>query len=215
MVTNIKTFSALVLLVVANALAPAAAQQTGAGRAPVSISGAVKAIELPAAPAGMAWWRIEEIDVAVPVPDGWKQHRKDGPSFRTFAFSDQPLDRNGLFERGLTVTLLWLPQLPAGSEAQATEIMLRGLAAQIQKSPDNKVLTGTLEEKSGKRVMVIRYRNAPSGIPPIIVHTMFIGDPRTGLVYQIIYEGPEATWEDNWKIGEQILKRVYVAFQAG
>lgn len=212
---NIKKISVLFALVLVNALAPVAAQQTGAGPASVSISGAVKTIELPAAPEGMTWQRIEEIDLAVPVPDGWKQHRKDGPSFRTFAFTDQPLDKAGLFERGLTATMLWLPQLPAGKEAQATDIIMRGLATQIQKSADNKVLTGTMEEKNGKRVMVIRYRNAPQQMPPIIVHTMLIGDPKTGLVYQIIYEGPEATWGENWKTGEQILKRVYIAFQAG
>lgn len=191
----------------------AVAQPADTAKPPVAVAGTIKALDLPPIPSGMSWARIAEIDVAVPVPDGWQRHEKDAPFQRVFAFSDQPLDQNGLFERGLTVKLLWHPQLAKGNEAQAVDAVLRGLAAGVQRNKDNKILKGTLDEKNGKRVMIVRHRNAPTGLVPVIVHTMTIGDPQSGLVYQVIYEGPEATWDENWKIGEQILGRVYVAFQ--
>lgn len=206
------TFRSLPLLfaaLVALAIGPAYAQKSGPFQPPANFSGAINAVSLPDAPAGLEWKRLEAINMAVLVPLGWKRHEKRGPYQRVASFSDEPLDRDGRFERGLTIRLFWHPQAAAGNEALAVDSLLGSLASGITADErNNKVINATLESQHGKRVMIIRYRNAPEGQMPIIVHCMHIGDPRTGLVHQIILESPEPTWDDNWKLGEQISRRI-------
>jgi hypothetical protein len=183
---------------------------------PIQFRPAVRESALPPAPKGFVWQRLEAIEVAVVTPESWKMHQKDDAVTKTFAFSGDPLNDKGQFETGLTVRLMWHPQTLPGNEAKAAESVMAGIAKAIYNNKsDNQVIRSTLDDKAGKRVMIIRYRNAPAGLPPIVVHAMAIGDSRTGLVYQIIFESPERQWDDSWKIGEQILSRVSVFFQKG
>ena len=94
--------------------------------------------------------------------------------------------------------------------------MLQSIADGIQSNKtDNKVLKGTLEDRANKKMLIVRYRNAPANLPPIVIHTVAIGDPLTGFVYEFIFESPEASWEDNWTIAEPMFRRILILFQRG
>jgi hypothetical protein len=172
--------------------------------------------QLPEPPDGYIWHRIEELQAAVITPPDWKRYAKDGPNSRVVAFSPQPLDQNNQFDTGLTTRLIWHPQLSAGTEAKAMNEVLASIVRGIESNKaDNKVLRGTVEDRAGKKMLIVRHRNAPANLPPIVVHTVAIGDPATGLVYEFIFESPESSWEDNWKIAEPIFRRIFVLFQRG
>ena len=37
-----------------------------------------------------------------------------------------------------------------------------------------------------------------------------IANDRTGMIYVVLFEAPEAEWEKAWKIGEPILKQLII-----
>ena len=43
-----------------------------------------------------------------------------------------------------------------------------------------------------------------------MMHNLLIANDKTGSMYLIIFEAPEKEWEDAWKIGEPILKKLYI-----
>lgn len=181
---------------------------------PVNFKSMLKSINLPTPPPGFVWQRIEAIEVAVLTPKDWKKYQKEGSFQKVFAFSNESLDEKGFFETGLTVKLWWHQQAAPGNEAKAVESILAGIVHGIESNKvDNKVLRGTLEEMSDKKKLIVRYRNAPKGLTPIIVYSVSIGDPKTGLVYQFIFEGQEAQWDEKWKIGMKILNQLIILFQ--
>ena len=182
---------------------------------PVQFQPAVREWALPMLPIGFVWQRIEAIEVAVPTPEDWKMHHKREAYGKTYAFSGEPLNDKGQFETGLTVQLTWHPQLSSINAAKAADLALQAISKSILNKADNQLLRGTLDNKAGKKVLIVRYRNAPPNLTPIIVHIMVIADPLTGLIYQFTFESPESQWAESWKIGEQILSRVSVFFQRG
>jgi hypothetical protein len=184
------------ILLLAGVALDGAAQ--GASNPPVAFVTDVRAAELPAPPAGFVWHRLDDIQVAVVTPADWKKFAKQDGNAKTIAFSPKPLDQNGQFDIGLTTRLLWHPQTRAGAEAKAMEEVLAAIVRGVESNKtDNKVLRGTVEDRGGKKMLIVRHRNAPASLPPIIVHTIAIGDPLTGLVYEFIFESPESSWDEN------------------
>jgi hypothetical protein len=41
---------------------------------------------------------------------------------------------------------------------------------------------------------------------------MLIIDENQSLVYALTFESPEASWEEAWTLGEEMLRRVIIAF---
>ncbi len=190
--------------------------QAPQGEPPVAFKTDIRQAELLPAPAGFVWQRLEEIQAAVVVPEGWNRYAKRGPNERLVAFSPDKLDANNQFQTGLSVRLVWHPRAQAGQEAKAVEQILAAIVNSIESNKtDNKVLRGTMQERNGKKMLIVRHRNAPSGLPPVVVHTVAIGDPASGMVYQFIFESPETSWDESWKVGEQILSRILILFQRG
>jgi hypothetical protein len=210
---RLATFLLGIALLLTGQLSNAAAQNQTVP--PIRFQPAIQTATLPTPPDGFVWQRIEAIEVAVLTPPAWKRIKKKGPFRKSTPFPNQPLNEKGYFETGLTVKLLWHPQLSPGNEAKAVQALLVGIVEGIENNKDNKVIRSSLEEKSGKKMVIVRFRNAPLELPPIVVHTVSIGDPNTGLVYQFIFEGPESQWEEQWKIGEKILSRLLVVYQNG
>ena len=197
----------------ASAAAPATAASSNEPL--VQFQPAVRELVLATPPKGFVWQRIEAIEVAVLTPEDWKMHHKREAYGKTYAFSGEPLNDKGQFETGFTVQLMWHPQLPSINAAKAADLALQAISKSILSKTDNQLLRGTLDNKAGKKVLIIRYRNAPQNLTPIIVHIMVIADPLTGLVYQFVFESPESRWAESWKIGEQILSRLWVSFKRG
>lgn len=189
------------------------AQVNTAAQPPIELRGriAVSGLSFDNAPTGLAWERLDDFAVAILRPEGWYRHAKNGPFEKIVAFSETQLNDSGQFDIGLTVQLIWNPRGKAGGGAGAMAgALIRSI---VQNKTDNTVLSSKFEEKVGKKVAIMRHRNAPEDLPPIIVHRMMVIDPVDDLLFVFTFESPEQVWEEKWKIGEQLLKRVFIGFR--
>jgi hypothetical protein len=183
---------------------------------PVAFSTDIEKAELLPAPEGFVWHRVDMMQVAVVTPVGWHRYETRGPANRVVAFSPKALDQDNQFDVGFTARRLWHPQLRAGNELSSATQVLASLVQGIESNKTyNQVLRGTLEERANKKMLVVRHRNAAANLPPIVVHTVAVGDPLTGLVHEFIFESPESSWDDHWKVAEPIFRRIVILFQRG
>jgi hypothetical protein len=127
------------------------------------------------------------------------------------AFTPTPLQRDGTFETGFTLQLLWNPR---GSEDGGILPIAYAIIGELESNKrDNTPLQrGIMQERMGRKVIITRHRNAPPGLTPVIIHRMLIIDEKQSLLYAAIFESPENSWTENWKIGEEILRRILIAF---
>ena len=151
----------------------------------------------PPAPAGFAWKRMESIKASFLVPDGWffKEETKDGT--RAFFITQEDIDKTGEFQTGLTINVQTLKKDPAPERARE---FIAGMA-----------ITGQVQDAWQTEVGVLkgygcRTRRVDEGQPPLIMHSLAIGNSRTNTLYLIFFESPEPTWDAAWKKGEVILE---------
>ena len=199
------------VLAIAFAALASTAAHASPNEPPVEVKGRISALKPPPPPQGFNWVLLDELGAAVVVPDGWHRFAKTGPGARVAAFSPAPLRSDGTFETGFTLQLLWNPR---GKEAGGILAVAYTIIGEIdQNKRDNTPLQrGTMEERMGRKVVITRHRNAPPGLIPIVVHRMLIIDEKQSLLYMAIFESPESSWSENWKIGEEILRRIVIAF---
>ena len=153
--------------------------------------------DLPPAPAGFAWKRIDSVRAAFLVPVGWhfKEEEKDGT--RAFFITMEDIDRKGEFETGLTVNVQKLHKDPAQQRAAEAIAGFMQLG-EIQDFFDTE--SGVLKGYG------CRIRRADSDRPPLILEWLAIGNSRTNTIYLICFESPEASWKEAWEKGETIFK---------
>ncbi len=74
--------------------------------------------QLPAAPAGFTWKKLDSIKAQFLVPDGWffKEEQKDDA--RAFFISRESIEKGGEFQTGLTINVVKLKKDPAPDRAK-------------------------------------------------------------------------------------------------
>jgi hypothetical protein len=167
-------------------------------------------VKFPKIPNNFSWKVLHSINAAVVTPEDWKHYYKEGNTYKVFAFTGDSLAKNGFFETGLTVRLRWLPNAVKNDETKTVNIILASILQSIKTNANNKVIFAKLEKQNSKTVLIIRHENSPQNMTPIIVHSVCIGDPVTGNVYEFIFEAPKAIWDEKWKTGEQIFSKLFV-----
>jgi len=66
------------------------------------------------------------------------------------------------------------------------------------------------DSKLHKRTF-FRYRDAPPGLKPIIVHKFILANNSADSVHVFTFKGPADSWEENWaKYGTPILSKVNI-----
>jgi hypothetical protein len=183
---------------------------------PILLKPAVAQAKLPIPPAGFAWQRLADMEVAVLTPEDWVDTPQLAEFTRGHTFSIKPSGQKGEFRPTLTARLLWHPQFMPGYESKAMDAQLVTINDAIERNKKlQPVLHSSREVRAGKFVMTMRYRIAPPGAAPAVAHMVAIGDPNTGFVYQFSFECLESDWDTQWKIGEQIFAKLLILFQRG
>jgi hypothetical protein len=146
---------------------------------------------------GYRWERVPEVKAAVLVPVGWQfKVDKRGETVGYFVTREN-VDETGKFETGLTVNVMRRPGAH-DSEDYAT-VFLDGFAA-------GKTLLGTWEIHQGPFVgRGCRVEDEGS-----VLHTLAFANSKTNTFYLAIFEAPKAAWGDAWRIGERIVKMLYL-----
>ena len=112
-----------------------------------------------------------------------------------FFLSKESIAKGGQFQTGMTVNVLKLKKDPAPERAMKV-IAEYARAGDVQKlwEAENGVL-----KLYGARIHV---RADP---PSFTEHLLAIGNSRTNTLYVIVFESPDATWDEAWKLGEVML----------
>jgi hypothetical protein len=153
--------------------------------------------EPPPAPAGFAWKKIDSVKAAFLMPNGWFfKEEKNDKLLSAFFITRENIDKAGMFETGLTVNVQTVKQ-------NAQETAARFIAGIMQA---NEMLDFYETETGVLKGYGCRVRKTEKDHAPLIMNVLGIGNSRTQTVYILIFESPEATWDEAWKKGETTLK---------
>lgn len=167
--------------------------------------------ELPAPPAGFAWKMYK--NTVFLKPSGWNEREINPPGnafpFGTYATSPETFSETKQIEMGMTVQVFSGTQRLRGLEAKKAAVMFVQLALAKRKKEDvlmlSQIPSGDFERT------VFRYRDAPPGLKPVIIHQFILANNVTDSMHVFMFESPEDTWAENWaKFGTPIISRLQV-----
>ncbi|QQL45422.1 type IV pilus assembly protein FimV [Sulfuriroseicoccus oceanibius] len=184
---------------------PTPADPTPADPAPASESPApTEELELPEHP-GFSWWRIPELKGAILVPEGW--HTKAHPSDESLAYfitKSEIDDDNPSFDTGLSLNVFLKAKETLGKDALKWATDYRRTAAS-----KGKVLESWEKARGPFKSLGLRLRvsDAEGGI---VMHHLFVINPKTDTLYFYFFEAPEKQWPAAWKKGELMMKTLLI-----
>lgn len=166
---------------------------------------------LPAPPEGFVWHMYK--NVIFPKPEFWKEREISesmfGMPFVTYAASPEDFSLQKQFETGITIQIIAGPQRVLGIAAKKTAL------AQLKPIIDTHKREDILMFETGAQGeyerTFFRYKDAPPGLKPIIVHMFILASDVNDIVYTFTFESPTETWNDHWaKYGMPILSKLKV-----
>ena len=171
--------------------------------------------ELPAPPEGFSWQIYK--NAVFPKPAGWTEGELPVTPkpvvMSTYATSPEAFSQTKPFEMGFTVQIITGTKRILKLDARKMALAyIRPLLVSHRK---DEILI--LDQKPGGdfEQTFFRYRDAPPGLKPIIVHKFILANDKTDSVHIFTFESPVETWDANWaKFGTPILSRVSVVPQA-
>lgn len=169
--------------------------------------------QLPEPPEGF-YWRLYE-NAVFPMPMQWNEQQVAGRLFgmetATLATSPEEFSATKQFEMGFTVQAYRNSR--KNMKIDATRVVATFIAPDLSPGAHNQVLILNKQVEGDFERTYFRYRNAPPGLKPIIVHKFMIANNELDSVHIFTFESPEATWAENWrKFGTPILRLVFIAW---
>lgn len=160
-------------------------------------------------PAGFIW-RLYK-NVLFLKPDVWKEEQRPslskGISSTIYAASPEDFSESKMFEMGITVQIISGSQRLSNTPAK--KVTLAALQHIIRNHKREEILMLDISTKGDVEHTILRYRDAPPGLKPIIVHKFFMTNEVTDSVHIFTFESPAESWEENWrKYGTPFLSRV-------
>ena len=160
--------------------------------------------ELPDQP-GFSWWRIPELRGAMLVPDGWyTKEDQNEEALIYFITKSEINDDNLSYAVGLSLNVFLDTKAVLGKDALKWATDYRKTAASKGKS-----LSSWEKTRGPFRTLGLRLRVSDSE-GGIIIHHLFIANPKTDTLYFYTFEAPEKQWKEEWKLGEKILDKLVI-----
>ena len=170
----------------------------------LSVAAITQESALPEPPKGYSWQWCEDIKGAFLKPDGWF-FKKDAKGDTLGIFiTKEDIGKDSQFRTGLTVNVIRKvaekKKIPASEHIRQFRDSARKSTKFIREwdtdmGPFKAV--GFLYEKQSKEGA---YR----------VHNLLIANDKTGTVYLVMFEAPVEEWEAAWRLGEPIMKKLYI-----
>jgi hypothetical protein len=172
-----------------------------------------KAIEsqLPAPPDGFAWQLYK--NAVFLKPKQWNERTKaavsGGIPISAYATSPEEFTDTKQFEMGMTLQIISGSQRLRGIEAKKMALFYLKPFLDAHKKEDILILDqGTAGDFERT---FFRYRDAPPGLRPIIVHKFVLANNVSDSVHVFTFESPAELWEVNWaKFGTPMLGKINV-----
>jgi hypothetical protein len=167
--------------------------------------------QLPAPPEGFAWQLYK--NAVFPKPVEWREQQMAastaGIPVTVFAASPEEFSATKQFEMGLTVQIISGSQRIRNIEAR--KMVLVYLKPFLDAHKPDEVMMLEQSTRGDFERTFFRYRDAPPGAKPIIVHKFILANNVTDSVHVFTFESPAATWDENWaRYGTPILSKVNV-----
>jgi predicted nucleotidyltransferase len=152
--------------------------------------------ELPAAPEGFSWQKLDEIRGAALLPKGWHFKKEQKKGTLAYFITREDIDKVGEYETGLTIQVFRQPQ-PNTAEELAGAI--------IGDYKEKKELLKAWKTSAG--IMngwgyEARIKSPDGAVT--MVHGVILSNPNTKTFYLMIFESSEAKWESALKIWEKL-----------
>ncbi len=154
--------------------------------------------DLPTAPQGFFWKRIDEIKAAFLMPDGWYFKRETQKNTLAYFITQENIDKQGLLETGLTVNLI--RRLTAVSAHTYARQFISKFTSENQVIHTWELGTGVLKGY-GCQIKI----PASKDRPVIMMHNLAIANIRTNTLYLLMFESPENKWPTAWEKGKVIM----------
>jgi hypothetical protein len=164
-----------------------------------SLAVPIEAAELPGGPVGFSWVEIPEIRGAFLLPTGW--HFRPRGDIQYF-LTREPIEPGRSFEPGLTVSVVRKVSESTGWEAPAySEAIASALS-------DGEELLDSWQSRLGTlQLFGARMRRTREGQAPVIFQRLVLGSDATDTMYILLFESPESSWQEMWKLGDTMLKQ--------
>ncbi len=155
---------------------------------------------LPKPAEGYEWALFQGVAMLRPI--GWYEISKGG----TYCTSVESVRDKGSFETGATIQVIRNIKKKYGVSPL---VITSKMVNDIKLNNDNKRLILTTNSNGKTATVVYRYRNAPKGSKPIIVHKYYMISDQEDSVNIITFESNEQEWENYWnKHGKIILGQI-------
>lgn len=152
----------------------------------------------PQPPDGYVVKSLDAVRGTLPIPQEWHWKVQQTPQAMNYYATKEDIDLGMGFKTGMTI---WVVSPRVGIEA----------ASFGKEWAEGLVRHGTLIDSASNSTppfvsFAYRIRNttSPDQIPLIIQHTS-IANTNTRTVYLIVFESPEADWENAWAIGRTMM----------
>jgi hypothetical protein len=167
--------------------------------------------QLPAPPEGFSWQLYKNVVFLKPI--GWTEQEMTeniaGIPATTYAASPEAFSRAKQFEMGVTFQHISGSQRIRGIPAK--KLALVYLKPFLDAHKKEEVLMLEKSTQGDFERTFFRYRDAPPGLKPIIVHKFIVANDVTDNINIFTFESPVETWDENWvKYGTPIISKLNV-----
>jgi hypothetical protein len=167
--------------------------------------------QLPTPPEGFMWNLYKNAVFLKPIQWHEKQMASSslGIPITVFAVSPEEFSTTKQFEMGLTVEIISGSKKSIGLEAKKIALVYLKPILETHKKED--ILIFAKDTPGDFERTFFRYRDAPPGLKPIIVHKFILANNVTDSVHVFTFESPVESWKENWaNYGDPILSKVTV-----
>jgi len=154
---------------------------------------------LPAAPDGFSWKRLDEIHASFLLPANWYIKSEASGGTLAYFLSLEKIKKGGRFETGLTINVF--KNLKHKNAVAYAEAYVDEAAKQFEA-----IRRWNLNVGAFHGFGVITRQPSHDEVPPLVIAYLVIGNDRTNTLYLMWFESRESTWEASWTKGEKMLQ---------
>ena len=160
---------------------------------------------LPPAPTGFTWQHLTPIKSAVLRPDGWFYKQSTKANTQGFYVSKEDIDKLGFFKTGLTLDCI-------RNISKITKLSPSLYAAQMADAAASKfpLLERSSSTQGPFKAIRFNYVSSSTNQEDIRICQLLIANDKTDTLFIVIFESPTSEWQESWKKGEVILKKLLI-----
>ena len=161
-------------------------------------------LHLPTTPEGFHWQGVENIEFALPIPDGWfvkffrrSETWQSGLQEYDYQYliSKENLDTVGRFSGGMIVTVVKNNTVNAAEHA-------KNIISNDEKDPK---VTKVIDSQKYEQGNVVSY-HLQAEVSDDTIYEVTVANKKSNTLYFILFNGPTKNWTDDWAIGQVMLE---------